>query len=156
MFMQYPYGQPGNINFGPGLGGFQAAQMQPQQSMQRPIIFGRVVNQIEEITANDVPMDGTSGIFPMSDGSAIYKKRWNADGTIQTVKYVPEHIIEIEEKTPSEIDDLKDWLDVKFKELSTSSHKERRFDNDKHTANGSKHNKEQSTGSEQSKIERID
>ena len=35
-------------------------------------------------------MDGSFSWFPMADGSAVIGKRWNSDGTIQTVRYAPE------------------------------------------------------------------
>lgn len=44
---------------------------------------------VEQITANDVPMDGSVAIFPKQDMSEIYTKSWNADGTIRTVVYKP-------------------------------------------------------------------
>lgn len=36
-------------------------------------------------------MDGSVSLFPQNDYSAIYAKTWTKDGTIATVKYVPEH-----------------------------------------------------------------
>lgn len=52
-------------------------------------INGRVVQSVEMITANDVPMDGSAAFFPMQDMSAILAKSWNADGTIKTVIFKP-------------------------------------------------------------------
>lgn len=115
---QYPTVQPGGINFAPGNQGFQTAVPLPTQpQVNRPIIFGHPVTRPEDITANDVPMDGTSGYFPLSDGSAIYKKTWNSDGTITTTKFVPE----VKEKEPipkDKIDELREWLDERLKELA--------------------------------------
>ena len=48
-----------------------------------PAMSGRVVSQEAEITPQEV-------WFPTADGSAVIGKRWNSDGTIQTVRYTPE------------------------------------------------------------------
>lgn len=39
---------------------------------------------------NEVPMDGSVSLFPTADYSCVYAKAWNANGMIDTVKYVPE------------------------------------------------------------------
>lgn len=65
---------------------FNQQSFQPQQQTG---LNGRVVQAVEQITANDVPMDGSVAIFPKQDMSEIYAKSWNADGTIRTVVYKP-------------------------------------------------------------------
>ncbi len=73
----------------------QQPQIEPLQTanqFQRQLqsgINGRVVQSVEMITANDVPMDGSAAFFPMQDMSAILAKSWNADGTIKTVIFKP-------------------------------------------------------------------
>lgn len=70
----------------------QNPQMQqPQPGMQQNIsgINGKVVQSVENITANDVPMDGSMAFFPRQDMQEIYVKSWNADGTIRTIVYKP-------------------------------------------------------------------
>lgn len=63
---------------------------QQQQLQQMPVgINGKVVPSVENITANDVPMDGSVAFFPRQDMTEIYAKSWNADGTIKTVVYKP-------------------------------------------------------------------
>lgn len=65
---------------------------QPQfqmQSPQPPGINGRVVNDFSEITASDVPMNGSAAFFPKSDGTEIQVRAWSPNGTIQTVIYRP-------------------------------------------------------------------
>lgn len=68
-------------------------QIQPQiqQPMPQQIagINGRVVQAVENINANEVPMDGSMAFFPKQDMSEIYVKGWNADGTINTIVYKP-------------------------------------------------------------------
>lgn len=51
-------------------------------------ISGRVVSSPNEITPNEIPMDGSVSLFPTNDYSAIYAKAWNANGQIETVKFV--------------------------------------------------------------------
>lgn len=66
-------------------------QTQYNPNMQRPnMIYGRSVNSAEEITPQEVPMDGSVSLFPKTDYSCIYAKMWNTDGTIRTVTFVPE------------------------------------------------------------------
>lgn len=68
---------------------------QPVQQMQQPNlpvqtgVNGRIVTAVEQITANDVPMDGSMAFFPKQDLSEIYVKGWSADGTIKTIVYKP-------------------------------------------------------------------
>ena len=68
-------------------------QIQPQiqQPMPQQVvgINGRVVQAVENINANEVPMDGSMAFFPKQDMSEIYVKGWNADGTINTIVYKP-------------------------------------------------------------------
>lgn len=47
---------------------------------------GRIINSIDEVSANDVSMQGMN-VFPMLDRSAIYVKAWNGNGLIDTYKY---------------------------------------------------------------------
>lgn len=56
----------------------------------RAPLAGRVVGGPHEVTPNDVPMDGSAAFFPLSDGTAVIAKAWRPDGTIGTVRYVPE------------------------------------------------------------------
>lgn len=61
----------------------QPAQQQPQG------IVGKIVNDFSELTANDVPMNGSAAFFPKADGSELQVRSWTANGTIQTVVYRP-------------------------------------------------------------------
>lgn len=72
----------------------QNLQQMPQQNVpvQQPHtmgIAGRTVQSVDQITANEVPMDGSLAFFPRQDMAEIYAKQWNADGTIKTVIYRP-------------------------------------------------------------------
>lgn len=52
-------------------------------------IVGKIINDFSELTANDVPMNGSAAFFPKADGSEIQARAWTANGTIQTVVYRP-------------------------------------------------------------------
>lgn len=90
MPMQNSYAD--RVNF---LQNYQQSLQQPMQMNQQPIpqqtvgINGRVVQAVENINANEVPMDGSMAFFPKQDLSEIYVKSWNADGTIKTIVYKP-------------------------------------------------------------------
>lgn len=56
---------------------------------QQQGIVGKIVNDFSELTANDVPMNGSAAFFPKADGSEIQARAWTANGTIQTVIYKP-------------------------------------------------------------------
>lgn len=60
-----------------------------QQQQRVNGLNGRFVGKIEDITANEVSMDGSVSFFPTNDLSIIYAKSWNADGTIKTIAYKP-------------------------------------------------------------------
>lgn len=90
MPMQNPYAD--RLNF---LQNYQQSLQQPMQMNQQPMpqqiagINGRIVQAVENINANEVPMDGSMAFFPKQDLSEIYVKGWNADGTIKTIVYKP-------------------------------------------------------------------
>lgn len=103
--MNNPYQQPIMSNYVPQYGAYQYNPManiqrfQPQEQIQPQIqqpmpqqvvgINGRMVQTVENINANEVPMDGSMAFFPKQDMSEIYVKGWNADGTIRTIVYKP-------------------------------------------------------------------
>lgn len=62
-----------------------------QQAMPQQIvgINGRIVQAVETINPNEVPMDGSVAFFPKKDLTEIYAKSWNADGTIRTLTFKP-------------------------------------------------------------------
>lgn len=65
-------------------------QFQTIQNQQAIGLNGRIVQVVENINANEVPMDGSMAFFPKQDLSEIYVKGWNADGTIKTIVYKPQ------------------------------------------------------------------
>ena len=69
---------------------YQQSLQQPQIPQNQPqSIIGRVVNEFDEITANDVPMNGSAAFFPKADGSELQVRSWAYNGTIQTITYKP-------------------------------------------------------------------
>ena len=100
-----PY-QPQMMTYTPGCNAYPYNPMQrfqEQQLPQQPVqqvpqqqnlqiqagINGRMVATVEQIAANDVPMDGSVAFFPKQDLTEIYAKQWGADGSIKTVVYKP-------------------------------------------------------------------
>lgn len=70
---------------------FQPQEQYPAIQNQQAIgLNGRIVQVVENINANEVPMDGSMAFFPKQDLSEIYVKGWNADGTIKTIVYKPQ------------------------------------------------------------------
>ena len=67
----------------------QPAQIPGTYPQQPQGIIGRAVNDFSEITANDVPMDGRSAVFPKNDMSEIQVRTWGNDGKIITTSYKP-------------------------------------------------------------------
>lgn len=67
----------------------QPSNQQPSSMIPNQII-GKVVGSQNDVFPNDVPGDGSIALFPQSDYSVIYAKQWNADGSISTIKFVPE------------------------------------------------------------------
>lgn len=53
-----------------------------------PVVV-KSVDNVNEIQANDVPMNYPYAIFPRRDLSEIYVKSWNTNGTIQTLVFTP-------------------------------------------------------------------
>lgn len=57
-----------------------------------PRIHGRIVSSLGEIGVCDVPTDGSMGWFPSHDGTCVWGKRWNPNGSIETVQYLPQPV----------------------------------------------------------------
>lgn len=97
-------------------------------NVYKPTIPGRIVNSIGEVTPNEVPMDGSVGIFMLKDMSELYSKAWASDGTIKTVKYIPEPLVQAE-PVRNPLDEILERLDkiealVSTKPNSNSRQKE--------------------------------
>lgn len=72
----------------------RSAPMQPnhpqnqQRAPQPSIIPGRIVNDVKDIRPNEVPPDGTPGVFPKADASCVYIVYWDGVNGITTDTYV--------------------------------------------------------------------
>ena len=123
---------PGYVNNISGNNG--ATQQTPGYSgfnnFQRPtmpaIIPGRLVANADEITPQEVPMDGSVSLFPQNDYSCIYAKTWTKEGTIATMKFVPEQPQNTEQqKSPLEM--RLDSIDQRLAALDKKLNKPRNF-----------------------------
>lgn len=106
----------------PGYSGFN--------NFQRPVmpamIPGRLVANADEITPQEVPMDGSVSLFPQNDYSCIYAKTWTKEGTIATLKFVPEQPQNTEQqKSPLEM--RLDSIDQRLAALDKKLNKPRNF-----------------------------
>ena len=63
------------------------ASTQPS-TPQRFVLPGRLVNDISEVQINEIPMDGSRNVFPLSDLSKVYLKFWDNDGQFKTKTYI--------------------------------------------------------------------
>lgn len=94
----YEAGQNSRINYAPQQN--QSANNQNQaQSFQnnmngmntqqmRYVIPGKPIRSEQEINIQDIPTDGSAGVFPFVDGSGVITKAWNNKGTIDTKLYL--------------------------------------------------------------------
>ena len=65
----------------------------PPMNQPRPQgILGRMISNPNEITPQEIPMDGSISMFPMQDGSAVYGKFWDSNGQIKTIRFIPENV----------------------------------------------------------------
>lgn len=107
------YPMPNQQLTNPNYGGMQMTPIQPQT----PFIYGRVVTSEEEITIRDVPNDGSAGFYPMADGSAVYMKQWNNNGTISMIRYIPDPAQFGEQKSQEPNEDFMASIDKRFDKL---------------------------------------
>lgn len=83
-------------------------------------IFGRVISTESEIKPNEVPMDGSIALFPLSDFSVIIAKQWSQDGTIKTVRFAPEiQTSEPEAPATMSITELAQSMDERFNKIES-------------------------------------
>lgn len=93
-------------------------QYQNPMPQTRPVT-GRYIGSPTEIQANEVPMDGRIGFFPTNDMGAIFAKQWCSDGSIQTVKYVPEHPVDQVDSQPNYFEEILSRLSTIEEKLGT-------------------------------------
>lgn len=66
----------------------QPIQQQTSQP-QVPAMQGKWVKEEKDIVPMDIPQDGSVVVFPQTDLQVIYLKKWEGNGTITTVPYIP-------------------------------------------------------------------
>lgn len=93
-------------------------QVATQQVQQMPMIPARMTTGLDDIRPNEVPSDGTVSLFMQSDYSAVYAKAVNAQGTIDTVRYVPERPPQAEQPKQVDISDIDKRLERMEKMIS--------------------------------------
>ena len=129
----------------------QLYQQQPMQQQQQFIQrnnspYCRMINAIEEIRADEIPMDGSIGIFVKNNMSELYAKSWNSiTGGIDTIKYVPaidenkevENKHEnIQENINKEFESFKNEMFERFDKLEKSLGKQQQTNNRKNVKEG--------------------
>lgn len=67
----------------------QQVYQQTQQQPQAPPMQGKWVKEEKDIVPMDIPQDGSVVVFPQTDLQVIYLKKWEGNGTITTVPYIP-------------------------------------------------------------------
>lgn len=102
--IQYPnysqmnnmYAQPNNP-YADRLAFLQSYQQNLQQPMSptpmsgtsQPSVIGKIVDSLEVVKATDIPMDGNIYYFPKADGTEIFSKQWQSNGTTKILTFKP-------------------------------------------------------------------
>ena len=112
----YPVNQPFNNQFNSAL----------QTPSNTGGLLGKSVDSLDVVKAMDIPLDGSTSYFPLTDGSAIVTKRLMSDGTSKTVVFKPVNeskenttnflVMEDLEDIINDINDMKD-LKKDFKSI---------------------------------------
>lgn len=68
---------------------YQAPVQQQNSQPQAPAMQGKWVKAENDIVPMDIPQDGSVVVFPQTDLQVIYLKKWEGNGTITTVPYIP-------------------------------------------------------------------
>ena len=97
MFNQMPQYNP----YADRLAQLQAQQQQLQAS-QNMATLGKVVESMDVLKTLEVPMDGNMYYFPKADGTAIFGKRWESNGTTSILTFKPSLDDKVDENTLDE------------------------------------------------------
>lgn len=81
--------QPQNMNNIPQPMMTQYVPPMPQTMPMQSGLLGKIVDNIDVVRAMDIPLDGSTSYFPLSDQSAIVTKQLQSDGTSKLVVYKP-------------------------------------------------------------------
>lgn len=80
-----------------------------QNRLAYPPLQGHEIQAEEDILPKDVPMDGSAGWFPAQNLQFVVMRRWNKQGTFDTVLYVP-YQPEAPQKQPESSTSLDDFM----------------------------------------------
>lgn len=113
--MSFGYNPYYNPVYAPQIPRVQPMEQQYPQYAQQPMqnftqntqnttgLQGKMVESIDVVKAIDIPLDGSTSYFVLTDGSAIVTKQLQSDGTSKTVVYKPIQESEIKKDTPKYI-----------------------------------------------------
>lgn len=105
-----PYMQPFNNNFNQPMQNSvvntQSSTLNPTMS-NRQFLNGKLVDSIEVVKATEASLDGNTGYYPLTDGSAIVTKKLLTDGTSKMTIYKPVEGKDASKIQYATIDDLK-------------------------------------------------
>lgn len=114
MYGNHYYGQPQRYNMMDNM--YNNPYTIPSQPMNNQnTILGKIVDSLDVVKATDIPLDGSTSYFPLTDGSAIITKKLTSDGTSKTVVYKPEIEKEVTYATTEDLDTLRKEIE-KLKE----------------------------------------
>lgn len=91
--------------------------VQPTTANNHIGLLGKSVESIDVVKAMDIPLDGSTSYFPLTDGSAIVTKKIQNDGTSKTVVYKP---VEEESKSQPVYVTMED-VEKKMKEFDSNN-----------------------------------
>lgn len=81
------YGYQPQMQYG-GYQQLQQTQSTYQPQLVQPTLNGKVVDGIDTVKIQDVPM-GSFGVYPQADMSHVFVKLWNNDGSTRIIEYSP-------------------------------------------------------------------
>lgn len=109
----YQYQPMMNPNYNPAMNQMYSQPMNPiQNQVSGPTT--KIIDSENDITVNEIPMDGQPHLFILKDFSRIIGKMWTTDGKIATSIYV------IDQQKPvdqTNNEDTRSWMTKQFKEL---------------------------------------
>ena len=91
--------------------------IQPTTNNNHIGLLGKSVESIDVVKAMDIPLEGSTSYFPLTDGSAIVTKKIQNDGTSKTIVYKP---VEEESKSQPVYVTMED-VEKKMKEFDSNS-----------------------------------
>ena len=103
---QFMYGQvqqpylPQSINYNQTWQPMVSQQPTNQTSTRPQSILGHMITNPDQITPQEIPMDGSISLFPMQDGSAVVGKFWDNNGQLKTIRFIPENVEQTQPQDP--------------------------------------------------------